>query len=276
MCGRYVVITRVELVEKRFNVKATAPDLFAPDPNIGVGALAPVILNRSPRQLSLSRFGLTPSWAKKKMYLFNARAEGDHNPGDNPAYNGAVGIIEKPSFRKAIRSQRCLVVADAFVEGSKEEGLSKPWLVYLREEQRPFAMAGIWEDWTDPVTGAVTTGFAIVTAPANEVVQAIGHHRCPVILQPEQEKMWLDTTTPLKDITAMLHTPEASRMNAYPISPEIKRASQHDLSLLRPLGERIKPEFDFEITKHIELFGMGEMRSRNKRRKSDDNQLSLF
>ena len=50
------------------------------------------------------------------MYLFNARAEGDHNKENNENYSGAKGIITKPSFRKPIRSQRCLVLLMPFMK----------------------------------------------------------------------------------------------------------------------------------------------------------------
>ena len=63
------------------------------------------------------------------MYLFNARAEGDRNNENNEFYSGAKGIITKPSFRKPIRSQRCLVIADAFYEGSKKEKFGKNQIV---------------------------------------------------------------------------------------------------------------------------------------------------
>jgi len=40
----------------------------------------------------------------------------------------------KPEFRKPIRSQRCLVVARAFIEGLTNEGLNKPYLIYLKND----------------------------------------------------------------------------------------------------------------------------------------------
>mgnify|MGYP003341682027 CR=1 FL=1 len=106
MCGRYVIVSSVETIEKRFNVKADdAAAEFKGNYNLGPGAVAPVITNTEPNRLQLFTFGLCPSWAKKRMYLFNARAEGDGNPENDPEYSGGKGIISKPSFRKPIRSQ---------------------------------------------------------------------------------------------------------------------------------------------------------------------------
>ena len=75
--------------------------------------------------------------AHNLMMFLNARSEGDHNPDNDPRYTGAKGIIQKPSFRKAIRSQRCLVLADAFIEGPFDRKLSEPYLVYLKGKERP-------------------------------------------------------------------------------------------------------------------------------------------
>ena len=50
-------------------------------------------------EIQLFRFGMTPSWMTKPALFINARAEGDHNPDNNPAYTGTKGIITKPAFR---------------------------------------------------------------------------------------------------------------------------------------------------------------------------------
>lgn len=258
MCGRYVVVSSVEVIEKRFNV--TVPELplnVLPNYNLGPGMIAPVITNENPSQLSFFQFGLTPVWAKKKMYLFNARAEGDGNPTDDPNYTGGKGIISKPSFKRAIRSQRCLVIADAFYEGPKTEGLSKPYLAYLRNHQRPFAFAGIWEKWKNPETEAITYSFAIITTVANELMQKIGHHRSPVILHRHDESRWLKSEH-LTDITQLLEPFPADEMNAYPVNPAVKNPRVNEKSLLDPVGERVLTETETIVKTDIKLQGMGE------------------
>lgn len=258
MCGRYVVVSSVEVIEKRFNVTLD-PELplgIIPNYNLGPGALGPVITNEEPNKLQFYRFGLTPSWAKKKMYLFNARAEGDGNKDNDPAYTGGKGIISKPAFRKPIRSQRCLVIADAFIEGSKDEGLDKPFVVYLRNQKRPFAFAGLWDRWVDPATGEIENSFSIITTVPNPLMQKIHHHRSPVILHPYQEKRWLNAEH-LTEITDMLAPYPSDEMNAYPISASIKNPRNNSRELLDPVGERVEKEFDVKIENELRLFGMG-------------------
>lgn len=264
MCGRYVSISKVQEIEKRFGVSSNGIEI-TPNANISAGQSAPVITNMQPKELNMFMFGFTPAWAKKKMYVINARSEGDHNPDDDPQYNGAKGIISKPMFRASIRSKRCLVIADAFIEGPTIEKLSKPHCVYMRNGERPFAFAGIWDEWVDQSSGEITKSFAIITGPANRVTANIKHHRSPIVLHQQDEATWLDSSAELNEITALLKPMNGERMNAYPISAEIKSPKNNSLHLLKPAGERIFKEYDYELYASLNLQGMGATQSRQRR-----------
>lgn len=267
MCGRYVTISTVQTIEKRFQVQAPpeVASIWRPNANVSHGEYAPVIASDDPQCLQMQQFGFTPRWAKKQFYMINARSEGDHNQEDHPQYTGAMGIIQKPMFRQSIRDRRCLIIADAFIEGPRQEKLTKPYLVYPRDGARPFCLAGIWDEWANPQTGEITRSFAILTTVANSLMQAIGHHRSPVILNEEQEHAWIDLSTPLSDVTAMLRPYPARYLNAYPISPNIRDPRANGSDLLTPLGQRIHPEHEYSIHQDLEMFGMGESRARNRR-----------
>ena len=264
MCGRYVNVTKVKEIEKRFGVAANGLQIKQ-SANVSAGQLAPVITNATPKELSMLTFGFTPSWAKKKMYVINARSEGDHNKEDDVNYHGAKGIISKPMFRSSIRSKRCLVIADAFIEGPKVGKLSKPYCVHIRNGERPFAFAGIWDEWVDKSSGEIFKSFAIITAPANSVTKKLMHHRSPVILSQEDEALWLDSSADLGDITALLKPISGDCMNAYPISSEIRNPKNEGLHLLRPIGERVVPEYEYELFTSLNLEGMGAAPARQRR-----------
>jgi len=266
MCGRYILVQKLETIEKRFNVTASDSLVYKPSYNISPGQFAPVITNENPRELSLFQFGLTPFWAKKPMYLFNARAEGDHNKDNNPEFKGARGIINKPSFRKPIRSKRCLVPADAFIEGTTADKLNKPFIVYLKNKVRPFAFAGIWDTWVNQETGEILNSFSIITTVANEFLRKLPHHRSPVILQKKHETRWLKNELPLSDVTALLNPYPPDLMNAFPIDSQIKNPRLEGSELIRPTGERLEPEFDISRSDDVKLQGMGA----NKRNRDED------
>ncbi len=268
MCGRYILVQKAEVLEKRFGVLVPDTIHLIPSYNIGPGKYAPVITNDQPHQIQMFRFGMTPSWMAKPTLFINARSEGDHNSDNNPAYTGAKGIITKPVFRKPIRSQRCLIPADAFIEGPEKEKLNRPYVVYLRDKIRPFAFAGIWDCWKNPLTDELIYSFAIITTVANEVMQKIQHHRSPVILHRSDEKKWLSDSLPLSEVTRLLNPYPGELMNAYPIAPTIKNPRADDPGLIHPAGERIMIETLIRSSKEVRITGMGS----NKNYGYDDNQ----
>lgn len=273
MCGRYTVVSKLEIIEKRFQAKASF-DAFL-NPNIALGDEAPVITSENPKQIQAYRFGLQPHWAQKSMILINARSEGDHNPDNQPNYRGAMGIINKPAFRKPIRQQRCLIIADAFIEGPTVDRLNKPFLIYPTDPSGPFAFAGIWDEWMDLKTGQKVRGFSIITAPPFPIVAQIGHHRSPVVLRQEDEQLWLHPQTDLADITALLKQNIESGWNAYPLAKDIKSARDKSIDLLAPIGDALLPTISYNFTQQLVLQGMGASPSRS-RRNDENNQLSLF
>jgi putative SOS response-associated peptidase YedK len=256
MCGRFVLVDKVEVIEKVFNAKlADEASLFSPNYNISVGQKSLVLTDEDPKHIQYFQFGFTPSWAKKQMYLFNARSEGDHNKENDPHFRGAKGIIEKPAFRNSIRSKRCLVIASAFIEGTINEGLDRPYLVHLKK--RPFAFAGIWDSWTNPENKEVIQSFSIITTSANELLQKIPHHRMPVILPDHAYHSWLNQNSTLSQITGLLVQYPSERMNAYPISPDIKSIKNNSKVLLNQLGEKLNPEYEIRSNKTLNEKGFG-------------------
>lgn len=233
-----MLFQRMQTLETRFEAEATGTRDFQPHYNISPGTLAPVITNQAPDQIQLFQFGLTPYWAKKPMYLFNARSEGNFNKENKRDYQGEKGIVDKPSFKKPIRSQRCLVPVNCFVEGTTKEKLDKPHLVYLDHPENLFALAGIWDEWLNQATGELRYSFSIITTVANEALAKIPHHRSPVILDPAQEKAWL-STLPLPDVLDLLAPYPAERMQIHPISKEIKNPRNNQESFLEATGPEL-------------------------------------
>lgn len=273
MCGRYTLVSKLEIIEERFQAKANFSQFS--NPNISATDLAPVITGGSPQTIQLMHFGLQPPWATKSMLLLNARSEGDHNPENSTQYHGALGIIQKPAFRKPIRQQRCLVLADAFIEGPEQQRLQEPYLVYPKEKELPFAFAGIWESWQDLKSDEIRHGFAIITGPAMPVVASFKHHRSPIVLPKGEERTWLEPDLPLAEVTALLKASAELNWNAYPISTAIKQAANKSLELLQPAGPPLLTELSFVFSQKLQLSGMGASPART-RRAADNDQLSLF
>ncbi|WP_124979319.1 SOS response-associated peptidase [Nonlabens xiamenensis] len=255
MCGRASVITPEALLEERFNAAFAKGVHLEENVNISAGNRIPVITSRHPHHIQMFSLGFTPYWAHKQTYMINARSEGSLNPENDPLYDGNKGIFSKPMFRHAIRSQRCLVLVDAFIEGPKNEKLNKPYLIYPNRDRGPFALAGIHDTWKHPLTGALHHTVAIITTAANRLTQRIGHHRAPVVLTREQEEQWLDADLDQASLSKIMRPFDAKGFNAYPISPKIKNPEANGLELLKPVGDKIFKDYDrclYERLKYAE------------------------
>lgn len=225
MCGRYSFAPDLKIVNEHYNISVNDGDIV-PNYNCAPGQYLPVITNVNPDKLSFFRWGLIPSWAKEESIgnrLINARSE---------------TVTEKASFRKAFRSQRCLVPADAFYEWKKTNGDSRkiPYRIYLLH-QPLFSMAGLWEVWKNP-EGELVFTFTILTTTPNELVADI-HNRMPVILKKEDESSWLKTSNDafLKNL---LKPFPASEMAAYQISPLINSSKINTPEIIRPVSNHVK------------------------------------
>ncbi len=238
MCGRVSVVSALRTYEKRFNAAFAKADDFKENVNIGPGQQVPVITMKNPDQIQMFTYGFTPRWAHKQTYIMNARAEGSHNEENKTNYKGKLGIFQKPMFREVIHSQRCLVLVDAVIEGSKYEKLNKPNLVY-NSSSRPFALAGVYDVWKNPLTQEIHHTVAIITTAANDLMHKINHHRAPLALNKRQEKQWLDTKTSINELKNIMRPFKTIGFNAHPISNKIKNIKNRGLELLKPTGEKL-------------------------------------
>jgi len=261
MCGRFVQIVDIELFMKRFGVKEPSHISVSNNFNVSPGDLAYVITNDRPDELQAFQFGFTPHWAKKQMYLINARAEGDFNKEDDRKYSGEMGIKNKPAFRTAIKSRRCLVIANGFYEGPAKERLSKPFFLH-KENNEIFTFAGIFDTWANNTTGEVVHSFSIITTVASDATGKIGHHRSPVILEKKDEQKWLDESIPLDEVLKLLKPYPHNDLNAVPVSVRVKDPKNKGRDLIIPIDRSSHSEYDSSVQKDLKLQGMG----RNKRK----------
>jgi putative SOS response-associated peptidase YedK len=185
---------------------------------------------------------MTPAWAKQPLNLINARAEGNKNPKNDPMFTGGYAIFMKPAFKRPLFSQRCIVIADAFIEWSTTT--KQPYLIYLRGHERPFGMTGLYDVWINPDTKAELHSFTIITVPGNSLIHKLPAARMPVIIPKGREKNWLRSSSHLSEVLGILEIFPAEMMNAYPISKEIELPGLYTIDILKPAGERIYKEFE--------------------------------
>lgn len=171
------------------------------------------------RELVMARWGLVPAWAKDRsigVKAINARAE---------------GIADKPMFRAAYKSRRCIVPASGFYEWRRLPGGKKqPYLIRRRDGQ-PLSFAGLWEEWKDRATGELVTSCTIVTCGPNELMAEL-HDRMPVILGAEDIDAWLAVGGDV-----FLRPCPAEWLEAYPVSTRVNNVRNDDPGLIEPMEE---------------------------------------
>lgn len=176
MCSIYSFKRSADETRNLFNYQEM-PD-FPPREHITPGSpIAIVRMEQGQRHFALVRWGFVPSWTKEikpGKPLINARAE---------------GILDKPSFRNAMKRRRCLVPADGFYDWSGDiPGRKQAWR-FQRPDVALFGFAGLWEHWM-AADGSELETAAIITTAAGLSVGHI-HSREPVVIAPENFETWL-------------------------------------------------------------------------------------
>ena len=78
-----------------------------------------------------------------------------------------------------------------------------------------FAFAGIYDIWQEPVSGHEVYSYAIITTEPNSFIKPT-HNRMPVILKPEQEKIWLNQSIKTENLKSLLNpSSEILTINQY-------------------------------------------------------------
>jgi putative SOS response-associated peptidase YedK len=254
MCGRYVTITKTEVLEKIFHAQAT----FAPVKyfNASPSQKLPIITSAEPKKIQGFSFGYLAPWAKSKYKgQINIKSESILKQGSNSrSYHVLV--------KNAARESRCVVIANCFIEWHAQT--RQPYVVYVRG-QHNILFAGLHKAWVNKTTGEEVQSFGIITQEGNALMDNIGHHRQPKILKLDNYQNWLQAGD-FQDVSGLLQMRmEPDEMNAYPIATLINKPAKNTKEVIEPIGDRVLKEYDIEMKQKIELLGMGHSPARKRR-----------
>jgi putative SOS response-associated peptidase YedK len=217
-------LTRNEL-EKRFGTKFRDPGSYQSSYYLNAFdlPLLPVILSEDTESIDMVSWGLVPFWIKDakaaseiRIKTLNARAE---------------TIQEKPSFRTAVKSKRCLVLVRGFYEWQHRGTEKIPYFIFLKNKEA-MAIAGIYDDWTDRETGECIRSCSVITTAANPLMEKIHNSkkRMPVVLPKNSEQSWIEPGLSEEQVIKHLIPLDDSLMDAYTISKLIsKRGAEKDV-----------------------------------------------
>ena len=213
MCGRFGLFAELGDLAGHFD--------FGPEPlrrsysprwNIPPTAAILTVLNDgNVRTANMMRWGLTPSHGRSSgsapRLLFNARSE---------------TIEQRPIFRNAFASRRCLVPANGFYEWKAGSGRTRIPQWVSHEHGEPIAFAGIWYSaQPDEQERGICV---IITTAANDLVAPI-HHRMPVILPPDHFDLWLSDRAEPETLVTLLGSRDWPEMSVREVSTAVNRVA---------------------------------------------------
>lgn len=225
MCGRFSITKSLQEAAALFECKSdeNAPPRY----NIAPTQPIPVIFqNFEARTLQLMRWGFLPSWVKDPQdfsLIINARSE---------------SVLQKPSFKSAIRHRRCIIPATGFYEWHRNGTIKTPYYIKPKD-QEVVGYAGIYETYA-AANGSEIDTVCFLTTAASKDIAAI-HHRMPVVIAPEKADIWLDCVnhSPL-DTTFFYDSSQTGFYDIIPVSDRVNSARHDDPSLHNRVGE-LKP-----------------------------------
>jgi putative SOS response-associated peptidase YedK len=219
MCGRYAQAQGMDEIIERFDLDSSLVDKSLPL-NWNIAPTNEIYIirdNQSGRILDSASWGLIAPWQKNftearnsQSHAINARSESIH---------------EKPTFRQAFRTTRCLIPATGYYEWATSLGKyppKQPFYICSQDEGKSLSIAGIWSTWKSE-SGAEIQSAAIITREAVGELATI-HSRMPVFMPEDRWDIWLDpknreieTLIPLMDIpnpaAGLVTRPVASKVN---------------------------------------------------------------
>lgn len=153
---------------------------WVPRWNIAPTSTIPIVATTSDgeRIIGPAHWSLIPSWSTQLTLTyptFNARSE---------------TAAEKPTFRDALKSTRCLIPVSGYYEWSSEAGAKTPYYLFP-DKHRVAALAGLYSWWTNPADGIAMATTTLLTRSSVGCAAEV-HDRMPVILDVADVDTWLD------------------------------------------------------------------------------------
>ena len=183
MCGRYVIDDGAEVSEMRkiFDKvkeyygdtkeyqKIRKGEIFPSD-------TVPIIIPERSTNIDAvpMQWGFKPIKQGGRQ-LINARSE---------------SVYERPTFREAIKNQRCVIPANGFFEWANlENGVKQKYLI--KTDAPTLYFAGIFDKKVDYVERKELPHFVILTRESRGLLRSI-HHRMPVTVPRRDILKWLN------------------------------------------------------------------------------------
>jgi len=221
MCGRFTQHYTWREIHDLYRLTApSSPTNLRPRYNICPTTTIDAVVDH---QLIPMRWGLISGWWGKplkemRLATFNARAE---------------TVAEKPMFRAAFKTKRCLIPVSGYYEWQTTPGGKQPYY-FTRRDGQVITIAGIWDEWTSKETGkAIKSCSMLITSPNRFAAEV--HDRMPVILELKDFEQW--ERGDLRNAAALMKPAGEKVLQKWPVSKRVNnsRTSDEDTTLILPV-----------------------------------------
>ena len=239
MCGRYALVKSAgELIEEfEITTNRVANSLpadwnIAPTREIYVIRSAADTEQNNERELATLSWGLIAPWSKDRSEAIRSQSQAINARSES--------VHEKPTFRSAFKSRRCLIPATGYYEWATELGKyesKQPFYIQSTKidskgKNKSLAFAGIYDCWIDQ-SGERFESAAIITRPAVDFLATV-HNRMPTFLPEDRWDSWLDPKlNSVDEIRGLMDIPEPARgLSAHPVSTRVNATRNNGADLI--------------------------------------------
>ena len=244
VCGRYALAALQEEIVTQFDINSISePALRNPLPidwNIAPTKSIYLIKGVSgERSLDVASWGLIAPWSKSRE---------EASRSQSMAINARVETVhEKPTFRQAFKTKRCLVPATGYYEWATELGQypRKQPIFVTSDEGHLLAFTGIYSFWRDPSTleseemenssNEMKQSVSIITRDAVGELAKV-HNRMPLFLPRDRWDRWLDIDTPEQELKSLLELRDPdSHLKFWPVESRVNSIRNNGRELTAPI-----------------------------------------
>jgi len=244
MCGRYALAALQEEIITQFDINSLSDQATrAPLPiDWNIAPTKSIYLMKGAigeRSLDIASWGLIAPWSKTRE---------EASRSQSMAINARVETVhEKPTFRQAFKTKRCLVPATGYYEWATELGEypRKQPIFVTSDEDHLLAFTGIYSFWKDPETldsgerddslPSMKQSVAIITRDSLGELAKV-HNRMPLFLPRDRWDRWLDIDTPEQELKGLLEVPEPdSHLKFWPVESRVNSIRNNGRELIAPI-----------------------------------------
>ena len=230
MCGRFALSAMLTDIAEEFSTQALPDRTLPVDWNIKPTQDIYIIKNE---EINIASWGLIAPWSKNSQDALRSQSQAINARSES--------VHEKPTFRSAFRTHRCLVPASGYYEWATELGRykTKQPVFISRDDNKLLAFAGIYDRWISP-QGEIKDSVAIITRDAVGDLARV-HNRMPLFLPRDRWSKWMDSNlTDVEQVRALMNIPKPDdHLRYWPVKPLVNSIRNNGAELVEPieLGE---------------------------------------